>query len=301
MRKIFVPTDFSTCAENALKAAANIARKAKAEVFLFHTLDIPMEWEKVPVSEESRYPETRQRVLFARQRLKDWAEKEFLKDITVNTGLYFNKGISEIVSVAKTQATDLIVMGTRGASTLTNWILGSNTQRVIRLAKSPVLTINEYCTDFSINRLVFASSFEEKNGLMPTVDVIMELEALFNVDVHLLKVKGPHDSSEFDAGIMEELVKRNFAKKSTIDIDSYETVDEGIFRYAESVDADLIVIATHGRTGLSRFFMGNLSEVVVNYSPIPVMVTHFEQTGMYGSVEPQPDLGEGATNLSFTR
>ena len=129
----------------------------------------------------------------------------------------------------------------------------------------------------------------------------MQLETLYHCDVHLLKVKGPHDEADFDSGVWKGLVEHNFAKKATVDIDAYETVDEGIIKYAESVDADLIVIATHGRTGLSRFFMGNLSEVVVNYSPIPVLVTHFEKVPMYGATEGQSIASEGAMNLSTTR
>lgn len=301
MRKLFIPTDFSHCAENAAKAAANIAKKTGAEIFLFHSLNVPMEWEKIPVSQEANYPETRQQVNFAQQKLEEWKNYECFNDLVVNTGLYFNQDIQEIVNAAEAHHSDLIVMGTRGISTLSNWLLGTNTQKVIRLTKVPVLTINEFCTDFKLERLVFASNFEEKEGLLPTVDMVMNLEALFHCDVQLLKVKGSHDDAEFDAGVWEELVNRNFAKKTTVDIDSYETVDEGIIKYAESVDADLIVIATHGRTGLSRFFMGNLSEVVVNYSPIPVLVTHFDKVGMYGTSTEKAYLTEEAVNLSLTR
>ena len=68
MKKIFIPTDFSRCAENAAKAAANIAEKSKAEIFLFHSLDVPMEWEKIPVEKEANYPETKQQVAYAKKK-----------------------------------------------------------------------------------------------------------------------------------------------------------------------------------------------------------------------------------------
>ena len=99
-----------------------------------------------------------------RKKLAELAESDLFKGLTIKTGLYFNKDIQEIVSVADAHHSDLIVMGTRGISTISNWLLGSNTQRVIRLTQAPVLTINEFCTDFKLDRLVFASNFEEKEG-----------------------------------------------------------------------------------------------------------------------------------------
>ena len=48
-------------------------------------------------------------------------------------------------------------------------------------------------------------------------------------------------------------------------------VEKGVLNYAESQAADLIGIPTHGRQGLSHFFMGSIGEDIANHSKIPVV------------------------------
>ncbi len=49
-------------------------------------------------------------------------------------------------------------------------------------------------------------------------------------------------------------------------------VDKGIVEFAETNDVDLIVMSSHGRTGMGRLFLGSIAERVIRHSPCPVMV-----------------------------
>jgi len=67
---------------------------------------------------------------------------------------------------------------------------------------------------------------------------------------------------------------------------------EEVLQYAEEVAADLIVMGTHGRTGLKRWFYGSVSERVVRLSPYPVITVH-ENTGI-------PDRGKILVPVDFS-
>nr|AWJ66201.1 putative universal stress protein [uncultured bacterium] len=56
-----------------------------------------------------------------------------------------------------------------------------------------------------------------------------------------------------------------------VDIHNDYSVERGILNYSETSGADIIGIPTHGRKGLSHFFMGSIGEDVANHSKIPVV------------------------------
>jgi len=70
-----------------------------------------------------------------------------------------------------------------------------------------------------------------------------------------------------------------FLKKAENCLDNLEnvkyfsdyTIEQGILNYANIIGADLIALATHGRTGLAHFFEGSISEDIANHSVLPVM------------------------------
>jgi nucleotide-binding universal stress UspA family protein len=298
LQTIFVPTDFSACSLNAVRAAGVMARKMKASLYLFHTISTPADWLKLSMAEEAKYPESRERIAHARQQLQALAQSPMLEGIDVRQSLHFNETLMEALEGAKCLPTDLVVMGTHGTSTLSRLLLGSNAQKVVRLAKCPVLTINEHAQTFDIRRIVVAADFaDEEDTAEGTLQLVLALERAFDAEVHLLQVEGLFPSKTFNAGAWEPLVAHNFAKKASISIDPFATVDEGVIKYAVDAEADLIVMASHGRTGLARFLMGSVAETVVNFSPIPVLVTHFPSLGeRHGRM-----VGEMAQGLSNIR
>lgn len=65
----------------------------------------------------------------------------------------------EIVKDKRFKDVDLNVLGAHGKSGIKDIFIGSNTEKVVRLANSPVLTIKNDLEDFNLNTLVFASNF----------------------------------------------------------------------------------------------------------------------------------------------
>ena len=71
---------------------------------------------------------------------------------------------------------------------------------------------------------------------------------------------------------LRELVPQSFEGKWDVEVASGDPAD-GIIHMAQEHGVDLIVMGTHGRTGLAHVFLGSVAEQVVRHAPCPVLVT----------------------------
>jgi nucleotide-binding universal stress UspA family protein len=139
--KILHPTDFSECATAAQSVAVDLARKLGAELVLVQALV------EAPLYSEGFISRRQVQTVYDAQR--KWSEDtlearaEQLRQSGIKTSWRVQMGApsEEIVRTAEEEHADMIVMGTHGRSGLNRVLLGSVTERVIRLARCPVLTV----------------------------------------------------------------------------------------------------------------------------------------------------------------
>ena len=270
MKKILVPTDFSNEAENALKVAAQLAKKHDSEIFLTHLLELPLG----QVDALSNYSELPEAVFFmklAHKKFEDVLSRDYLKDVTVHETVDFNNSFSSISETVKEKDIDFIIMGSHGASGLKEMFIGSNTEKVVRSSDVPVLVIKNEHQDFDIKDIVFASDF--KNDNKETYKQASDLANAFNAKLHLLMVNTANNFStteKANARIMDFINGYEF-NNYTVNIYNDENVEKGILNFSHSINADLIGISTHGRQGIAHFFNGSISEDLVNHAKRPVI------------------------------
>ena len=270
MKKILIPTDFSKNAEYALKVAAQIARKNDSEIILLHMLELPHQASDALTTGKD-IPEIMFFKNAAMRRLEDLMEEDYLEGLNISEVIQFEMAFDGILKKKKKNEVDLIVMGSHGASGYKEMFIGSNAEKVVRNSDVPVLIIKKEQENFEVNDFVFASDFAKEitNPFQKAVDFAKK----FNAKMHLVTINTPNNfittSAANDA--MNEFVKK-------FDISNYEThiyndsnVEKGILNFANSIDADLIGMSTHGRKGLAHFFNGSISEDLVNHSTKPVV------------------------------
>lgn len=272
MNKIIVPIDFSKYSEYALEAAAILAKKHHAEILALHMLE--MSDNLFLTSSEEQKSKTFYFLRLAEQRFEQFLNQDYLEGITVRPMVKKSKVFSEVSEVAKEQGADLIVMGSQGTSGFSEVFVGSNTEKVVRHSSIPVLVIKQRPSNFNFDTVVFASDFMENK-----VDVFKQ--ALQTIgegsDFNLLYVNVPGQNFKSTAE-MEQTVA-NFLMKADGNIDrlskvhyvSDYSIEKGIVNFANVLGADLIVMPTHGRRGLSHFFEGSITEDLANHSTLPVM------------------------------
>ncbi len=266
MKKILVPVDFSPKSEEALKVAANIAKMTGAEIHTIHLIDIPESEIDVTMG---RYVPTGPVAIRmfeqTHEQFDEFLDKDFLNGITVYENVLVDNPVEGITEFAEKNDIDAIVIGSHGTTGLEDFFVGSNTEKVVRTSKIPVLVIKEPADKFKIEKVVYASKFTDEN--IPAFKKLMEFLKIFKPEIHLLRV---NTISNFKSTAELEEIMNNFLKKvpeydcfKKVLYDDY-TVQEGIFNYSDRIGADLIALATHGRQGIMHFLSDSIAERIVN-------------------------------------
>lgn len=270
MKKILIPTDFSKQAENALKVAAQLAKKHNSEIYLLHTLELPMQ--KVdPLSTAQNLPEAMYFMKLAHKHFEDLLKKDYLNGINVHEIVEFYEPFRGVYQVCKKHDIDLIVMGSNGTNSFTEMLIGSNTEKIVRTSEVPVLVTKKEHASFEINDFVFASNFKDdyKNPYKKAT----KFAKLFDAKIHLLMVNtaGHFITSQNAEKRMKDFASTTGFDNFTINLYNDVSIEKGIMHFSESMSADLIGMCTHGRQGLTNFFNGSISEDLVNRAKRPVM------------------------------
>jgi nucleotide-binding universal stress UspA family protein len=286
-KKIMVPLDGSKLSENALVAAVALAQKAQAELIL---LSVPIMKHVMVMPEYSGYA-----TMLPEQSLEDSRHdfKEYLAHLCDNripsqlaTRIEVVDGdeASVIVDRASAEQVDLIVMATHGRSGLSRWMMGSVTEKVLQQAPCPVLAVRN---DAPIERVLITldGSAASEAALEPGLTMALALGA----SVTLLQVQSGQDyvspqeierldtvekglglrmqdSVYYAAEAYLDYLKTRFESLSDQSLET--AVLDGpparrIIQYIDENGIDLVVMATHGRTGLRRWLYGSVTEKVL--------------------------------------
>ena len=141
VKRILVPTDFSDGARHALRYGFSFAREYEAELLLLHVVEsvaAPYASDLFPVPMAEVFQELS---AYARGELDKLAADASGKGVSARTQVVQGKPSHEIMRVAREETIDMIVLGTHGKGVLDQAIFGSTTERVVRKAPCPVLTV----------------------------------------------------------------------------------------------------------------------------------------------------------------
>jgi nucleotide-binding universal stress UspA family protein len=277
MKKILVPTDFSKSAQMAIDVASEIAKKANAEMILLHVVE-EVKKDSYNVDFKKDDGGTWESKLYT-MRLIERGKKQLIKladeskamGVKVKTELRLGTPFHGMRSIITDHKVDLVVMGTAGHSKLEEMIIGTNTEKVVRHANCPVLTVHKkpFHTDFK--NIVYATSMSKEEEVFSRI--VRKTQQMYDATVHLVRINTPGNFQR-DAVVkkyMESFAKKLQLKNFTINVFNDLSEEEGIIYFAESINADLIAMATHGRTGFAHVLAGSIAEEVVSHAKRPVL------------------------------
>jgi nucleotide-binding universal stress UspA family protein len=188
-----------------------------------------------------------------------------------------------IVETAEDEGRDLIVMGVRGASLAQRLLVGSTTARVIGYSSQDVLVVPEKGT-VGWDRVLVATDGSEysrkavekalellqySRGLLTVISVLEISPHIYAVAPEIAeeKIKLPEKYVE---EVKEMAASRGILAEGVVR--EAECANEVITDVARKKNIDLIVLGSHGRTGLKRLLMGSVTESVIAHTPCPVLV-----------------------------
>jgi nucleotide-binding universal stress UspA family protein len=291
MRRILCPTDFSDCARRALEHAAALAGWYEARLTVLYVSSLTPSVVGFPpmVSPITLEPLSRERLL---EQLRAFAGPALAAGVQCDFAIREGPAAREIAEEARACAADLVVIGTHGRGGFERLVLGSVTEKVLRKAPCPVLTVSPpaegvvprrppelrhiVCPlDFSTpakEALAHALSLAERAKARLTLLYVLEWPA-----------KEPHhppfDVPEYRR-YLEEDARRELreavpaAARDWCDVRERVAVGKPareILQVAAAEGADLIVMGVHGHNVLDRLFFGSTAHHVVRAAACPVL------------------------------
>lgn len=280
IERILFPTDFTEVAERAFQHASHLADRFGADL---HVLNVvppnkpefasPMEY-----LTENRLAEANANAIVAERPGVHMVHRQ-VED---------SSPAIAVLGYADEQDVDLIVMGTHGRRGLDRWFIGSVAEEVMRLATTPVMTVQPTGSasgaDF-VERILVPVDFSEHSRLSITyarelaasygarIDLVHIVEdltvpAIYGLD--LKRIDTPEVLDRVRVGLETMIEEAPGADVSIRPHVIYGHPVREILGFAESNKSDLMVIATHGLTGIRRFLMGSVTERLSRVAPCPV-------------------------------
>jgi nucleotide-binding universal stress UspA family protein len=275
---ILVPTDGSDCARAAAEYAADLATRHDARVHALCVADSRI-LENAPQYDRVR----KEREEVAERTCNDLS----LSGVPVEQAVRTDTPHEAILRYATEADVDLIVMGTHGRTGVQRYLLGSVTEKVVRLSDVPVLTVKadddgEGTYPYTDILVPTDGSEGAEAAIGPAVDVARRYDAR----IHALTVietmalgadvrpDAILDALEASARSAVETVEERATRASVSAVEpaiDHGTPYRAIRSYVEDHDVDLVVMGTHGRSGIERYLLGSVAEKTVRTSPVPVL------------------------------
>jgi len=276
LRRILVPTDFSKHAENALEYAVLLGERFEPDIVLLHV-------DEFPVSPLGANDVRDDAVQAYQERKAAFLEEQFARvrkgvvgrSVRLTTQVIPGRAYKVIVEESEAKDFDLIVMATRGLTHLSQYLIGSTVERVVRLSRQPVLTIQQapklegkitsvLCpTDLSPAgnaALSYALSIARLSNAVLYLQYVSELEKPETLEQVLRRMPDLQEHHPMFKEVKHEVI-----------VDRDVEPSNSIIRFAEDRDVSMIVMSTHGRKGLRRVYIGNNAAEVVRQSTRPVL------------------------------
>lgn len=289
IRRIVVPTDFSELSEAALRAAAMLAERDDASIYLLHSIRLPFLHADYDINVPEAVWEgirkgTRERMYDSQLILEEAGVSEI--DLIVSES---GDPTRTIVESVKEVDADLIVMACHGRRGLAHAFLGSVTERTMRASPVPVLAVKKQgIRDVSLSRILLPTDFSShsESALALACSLARRYEAHLDV-LHVLdRVSdylryGSAAAIEFEKEAHVYAAKRldeigaqiRAAGLSTTTHLSNGVAADVIAQEAERLAADLIVMGTHGLSGFSHAIIGSVTERTSRLAPCSVLTT----------------------------
>ena len=269
MKKIIVPVDFSEQSEFALEAAAQLADKHGAEIFALHMLELS---DSLTNTDDAL--QQQKAILYlkaAEKRFHSYLDKPYLKGVKLTPIVKHFKVFDEINDVAQKHQVDLVIMGSHGTDGLKEIFYGSNAEKVVRNSKVPVLVIKSKQQNLKMENIVFASDF--KNESLSAFGKAKNFADSLSAKLDLVYINTPGNDFLSTQDAYDRINQFLTAANVGLEVQIYNdySVEKGVLNYSAASKADAIAISTHGRKGLSHFFMGSIGEDVANHSKLPVV------------------------------
>lgn len=267
-KTIIVGTDFSKGSYVALELAVDIAKKIHADIQLIWVCREKMLY----TDDQNNYVRN-----LATQKMDDLCEKyqPQLEGTTITPMIMQGKVAPMLAAQAEKANATMIVIGTNGASGFEKYWMGSTAVRIVQEATCPVLSIREgFNFHKSLERILVPLNMSTNSR--QKLPVAVKMAKAFDAHIYLLGQYENNSQAQTVGIYMKQaetfLQKQNVAYTSETML--AKNLPEEALAYADTINADLIIISTEQEQVLSSLFIGTNAQQFVHHSLIPILSVH---------------------------
>lgn len=267
MKTILVPTDFSNNANNALKYANAFAQTTKIKLVLLNVYKPTVgKYNIIPgiIAEET-----------ARAKMENQKKLKYLhnKYVKVACAELVNVGdpIDEIISTSKKNRSEIIIVGTHGATGLQEALFGSNTAKLISKSKLPVLAIPQRYSFKKIRTIVYASDL--KNSVNE-LKLLIPIAKSLNSTIEILNLNYGWDKNENKKKELEGEIKSLSYKKIKL-VEQKANIEQSmsaqIKKYLKKRKPEIFAMFPEEKSWFDKIFISSKTEELAYQLKVPLL------------------------------
>ena len=271
--KILIPIDFSNQSMYALTQACNIAQTKNSKVYILSVIEEQNKISSLFLDDQTDILQNK-----VKSKLNQICEEIQSKykidiEVMVSKGKVYN----QIIDVSKMISTDLIVMGTTGSPKEGfKRFIGSNAERVVRLAQCPVITIKGQNLRNGCQNIILPLDLEKETR--EKITYAIEYARYWDATIRLVSVL--LDDNQHNKNVLIKNINQaeRFIKDAGVSCsaelvsgDKKVTLGDFVFNYAKENDGDLIMIMTKKEELSLSQNISVTARYIINNSEIPVM------------------------------
>jgi len=271
IQHILVPTDFSDCAQNALKYALKFAKQInpQAEITILNAFTVPLAYADFNIAYDVGESEEEIRTYINSEFDKLEEQIPSLKEFeyeTVKTENYVKDAVEEY---CLENDVDIIIMGTKGASGVDEVILGTNAHRIIQAQVAPVLVIPQEAKYEDIKNIALSSDY--KGIMAELLDPVKAIRQAYASKIHLIHVSQEPmlDKDKAEEAKNLEMHLKGLPHQYHFLIN--KNVESGIDEFGESNNIDLLVVLPRKKGLFERLFGKSESKSLIFHTKVPLL------------------------------
>lgn len=275
MKTIVHATDMSANSAPALRYAYEISKRADADLIVLNIFDIPTAWNTptdpvliADIEKEAIRKKVKALKDFCAAELDDDAESEFISYIAKE-----NNSITGGIQLACDEKdADLLIVGTKGASTIREIFMGSTSRNLINDSETPVLCVPAECKYEEFKKILYATDLEDEDIL--ALSKLSEITDLYDSRTYVIHIMNDKASTTFDQlkSFEEKFKAADINAYMVYSIDGIDNTYQYLSDYIKENKIDMVVMLEHEkRNFFERWFNPDLVKRMELHSSIPLL------------------------------
>lgn len=281
IERIVVPLDGSMTAEAILPQVRRVLYRKDSEIILVRAVDPPVIENAIMMAEET-LASAREYILAKVERLQE-------RGVRVRHIVRFGSPLGVILDAVESEKATMIGLATHGVTGLKRLLFGSVAESLIRMSPVPVLLVRPFWS-YDLAPVGSPELRPIRKLLLPVdgtgrareaLPGILEFAGVFDTQVVLLRIVAGADRRAVEASELARAEQELEELAKLIEKQGIQTLRlmgagdpaERILKTVDEQDVDVIAMATHGRSGVSRLMEGSITEEVLRKAKVPILVT----------------------------